>query len=68
MIAPATFERRTHRVHDAPPAPLNPLAYCPHREPTREYGACCLPVGTFIHRNQDIESSSWWAHAPGGTA
>jgi len=68
VIAAPAFDRRPHRAHVALPVPLNPLAYCPHREPARQYGACCLPAGTVIHLNQDIESSSWWAHAPRGAA
>lgn len=68
MIAAPAFDRRASPAHAALPAPLNPLAHCPHREHARQYGACCLPAGTVIHLNQDIESSSWWVGVPGGAA
>ena len=48
--------RRVHTPHAPLPKPLNPLMCCKHGAP-----ACdrCVPEGTLLFRNHDIEASSW---------
>ena len=55
--------RRSYRAHPPLVRPLNPLMACHHSVP-----ACnrCVPEGTLLFRNHDIEASSWWTAAPRG--
>lgn len=53
----AVFLRRQHTPHAPLPVPLNPMMCCTHGTP-----ACnrCVPEGTLLFRNHDVEASSWW--------
>lgn len=55
--------RRAFRAHAPLPAPLNPLMFCRHGAPSCD---ACVPEGTLLFRNHDIEASSWWIAAPCG--
>lgn len=52
--------RREHRPHAPLPALIHPYQFCTHAEP---YCTQCVPVGTLLLRNHDVERRSWWIGA-----
>lgn len=57
--------RRDYRPHAPLPPPRNPYQFCTHADP---YCMVCVPSGTLLQQNHDIEARSWWIGAPKGTA